>query len=257
MKNHYKSIFISDLHLGTSACASDHLNKFLKESKSDNLFLIGDVIDMWALKRKWKWPQSHSDIIKKIINRAKNTNVVYIIGNHDEPLRNWLHHGLEFGNIHFCNEYEYNSISGEKWLLVHGDAFDNVIKYTWLVLLGDRIYTILLKTNTIINCFRYKFGLGYWSLSKYLKAKTKSALNFIYKFENYLTKYAKDNNYDGVFAGHIHHPVIKKLNNVMYMNTGDWCETCSVVVERLDGVFELKILQSDGEMKTVETYEKL
>jgi UDP-2,3-diacylglucosamine pyrophosphatase LpxH len=255
MKNYYKSIFISDIHLGTTACNADALNAFLKESKSDNLFLIGDIIDMTSLKRSWKWPQSHSDVIKKIINRAKNgTNVVYIIGNHDYPLRNWLNHGLEFGNIKFCNEYDYVSVSGDNWLLTHGDLFDSVMLHSWLVSLGDHLYTILLKTNTAVNWFRYKFGLGFWSLSKWAKANTKQALNFILKFEDHLAKYAKDNGYVGVFAGHIHSPVMKELHGIMYMNDGDFCETCSAIVERLDGVFELKILHSNGKMETVTEY---
>jgi len=255
MKNYYRSIFISDIHLGTKACAADKLNAFMKESKCDNLYLIGDIIDMWALKRKWYWPQEHSDFIKKIINRAKHgTNVVYVIGNHDEILRNWLDLGLEFGNIKFCNEYEHISESGNTWLLTHGDLFDSIMAHKWLAIVGDRAYTFLLQTNTFLNWVRSKFGLGYWSLSKWAKSNTKTVLNFIYKFEDHIATYAKDKKYSGVFAGHIHAPAIKTMNDIMYMNTGDFCETCSAIVERMDGVFELKILQSTGEMKTVIEY---
>jgi UDP-2,3-diacylglucosamine pyrophosphatase LpxH len=252
----YRSIFISDLHLGTKGAAVDHLQKFLKDNSSDNLYLIGDIIDIWALQCKWYWPQSHSNIIRQILSRAKHgVNVKYIIGNHDELLRNGLPFGLEFGDIQFSNEVEHIGVNGQKWLITHGDLFDSIMEHKFISHVGDRIYTFLLSANTILNKIRNRMGFGYWSFSKWAKANTKTVINFIYKFEDKVAAHAKQNNYSGVFCGHIHSPATKDINGVTYMNCGDWCETCSAIVERYDGVFELQILKSDGSMEIVSTYD--
>lgn len=253
---HYKTIFISDIHLGSNDCKADNLTKFLKETQCDNLFLVGDIIDGWKLKRGWYWPQSHSNVIRAILTKAKRgTNVVYIIGNHDEFLRSWLQMHINFGDIEFTNEYSYKDLKNRQWLIVHGDLFDQVTRhYKWISILGDHAYSFLLMCNGQLHFIRERLGLGYWSLSKYIKNKTKQALNFIYKFEGSLANYAKDNGYTGVICGHIHHPTIKQIDNITYSNTGDWVETCSALVETHTGEFQLLILSIDGTMKVIETY---
>ena len=211
--NQYKSIFISDVHLGTSSCKAEALCKFLKTYNSDNLFLIGDIIDGWRLQRGWNWPQSHSNVIRKILTKAKRgTKIVYLSGNHDEFLRKWTDYDLKIGNIHIVDNYTYMSTSGYKFLLTHGDLFDAVTRNWKLVsIVGSILYDILLIINGYYNEIRRIFGCGYWSLSKYIKHNAKQAANFIFSFEDHLADHALTENYDGVICGHIHYPEIKKI----------------------------------------------
>ena len=237
----YKSIFISDIHLGTRGCQADALCAFLKDNTAENLFLVGDIIDGWRLKKKWYFPQSHANVLRRILTAAKrDTNVVYLAGNHDELLRSFIPFGITFGNIEIVNRYDYTGINGKKYLVVHGDMFDKImIENKWLMHIGDFLYDFLIWLNNHLNSIRSLFGMRYWSLSKWLKHNTKEALNFIYKFEDFVASYCRSKGYDGIICGHIHTAAIKDLNGIEYMNDGDWVESCTALVEHHDGKWEI------------------
>ena len=170
---HYKTIWISDIHLGTKGCKAEELCQFLKHNTSESIFLVGDIIDGWKLSRKWGWPQAHSNVLRRLLTRAKRgTMIYYVVGNHDEFLRPWLKHKLAIGNIMLANEFSYTDTKGRQWLITHGDLFDQVTRHwRWVSICGDRAYTILLSLNGILHALRRTFGLGYWSLSKYIKGR--------------------------------------------------------------------------------------
>jgi len=236
----YRSIWISDVHLGTPGCKADYLVDFLKFNESDTLYLVGDIIDGWQLKRGWYWRQSHNDVVQKILRKSrKGTKVVYIAGNHDEALRPFT--GMTFGEIEIVNEATHVLLDGRKIWVTHGDLFDGIIKHAkWLAYLGDSLYTFILKLNNTFNHLRHKFGMSYWSLSQYLKHKVKNAVSFITEFETVLTDEAKRRGFDGVLCGHIHKAEIREINGILYCNDGDWVESLSAIVETNSG--ELKIL---------------
>lgn len=238
--NHYRSIFVSDVHLGTRGCQADLLNNFLKLHSCDNLYLIGDIIDGWRMKKKFFWPEAHNLVIRQVINKQRHgSKVIYIAGNHDEFLRPWLSH-INIEGITIADEIDHVGVDGKRYLVVHGDLFDGVTKLApWLSKLGDSAYDFLIWLNRHFNRARNLFGLRYWSLSAYLKKNVKKSLDFIFDFENNLATYCKSKGYDGVICGHIHTPEIKDVDGVVYMNDGDWQESCSALVEHLDGTFEL------------------
>lgn len=238
----YKTICISDTHLGSKDAQADLLNNFLKNNSSDNLFLIGDIIDGWKIQqKKWRWKQSHSNVIRRILGMGKHgTEVIYITGNHDEFLRPFVANQFSAGNIKICNSYDYVDLKGKRWLLTHGDMFDGVTRLgNWVSFLGDKAYDWVLWLNTKFNYVRHKLGFGYWSLSKYLKHKVKKAVGFVFEFEKTVTEYCRKRGYDGVICGHIHTPEIKEVEGVMYMNDGDWVESCSALVETLEGEWKI------------------
>ena len=242
MEMNYKSIFISDVHLGTKGCKAELLCSFLKQNSSENLFLVGDIIDGWRLERKFYWPQSHSNVIRRILTAAKRgTNVIYIVGNHDEVLRKVLPFGISFGEIELKNHHRYDAVDGKTYLIIHGDLFDTAIrnKLKFLYHLGDLIYDRLLDLNHVVNWFRRRFGLKYWSLSAYLKGKTKEAVAFMSDFENLIVEYCRKKNANGIICGHIHRADIKDINGITYMNDGDWVESCTALVEHHDGRWEI------------------
>ena len=243
MNKTYRSIFISDVHLGTKDCKAEALNNFLKNNTCNTLYLVGDIIDGWKIKQnKWRWRQSHTNVVRRIMGHAKrNTNVIYVLGNHDEFLRPYLQYNLNFGMIELHNQYEHNGADGKKYLVVHGDMFDGITRMAkWISFLGDKAYDFVLWVNTRYNWWRHKLGFGYWSLSKFLKSKVKKAVGFIFKFEENITDYCERKGYDGVICGHIHTPEIKVMNNgIIYMNDGDWVESCSALVEHEDGRWEI------------------
>lgn len=228
----YKTVWISDTHLGTRGCKDQELLSFLKEVECETLFLVGDIIDGWRLKCSFYWNETHNHIIKEILKKSKKgTKIIWVIGNHDEFMRPYLEHIQSLGNIDLVNEYEYH-VGDKKFWIVHGDEFDGIIRYhKWLAFAGDYAYTMLLWANRWYNHFRRKFGFGYWSLSSYLKYKVKSAVNFIFEYETTLARECKKQGFDGVICGHIHHPEIKKIDGVTYCNDGDWVESCSALVE--------------------------
>ena len=238
----YRSIFISDVHLGTRDCQADRLNNFLKHNTCDTLYLIGDIIDAWKItQNKWRWQQSHSNVVRRILGHAKRgTRVIYVAGNHDEFLRPMIPYGFSFGTIEIVNQTEHIDANGKRFLVTHGDLFDGISKLApWLTFLGDKLYDMILGWNSSFNSFRRRFGLGYWSLSKYLKYKVKSSVDFLLGFEKNISEYCKKRGFDGVICGHIHHAEIKELNGVLYMNDGDWVESCTALVEHHDGTWQI------------------
>jgi len=237
---HYRAIWISDIHLGTSGCKADFLLDFLRVNESDQLYLVGDIVDGWQLKRGWYWKQSHNDVVQKILRKArKGTKVTYIVGNHDEALREFL--GMRFGEILIENEAVHELRDGRRLWVTHGDLFDGVIQYAkWLAYLGDTAYTLALKVNDHFNYLRHKMGMSYWSLSQYLKHRVKNAVSFITAFEEALTTEARRRGYDGVVCGHIHRPEIREIDGTLYCNDGDWVESLSALVETHEG--ELKLV---------------
>ena len=243
----YRAIWISDLHLGTPGCQAEKLLEFLRLTESDHLYLIGDIIDGWALKRRFYWPQAHNDVVQKILRKSrKGTFVTYIAGNHDEAARHFL--GVEFGGIVIEDEVVHITTRGERLLILHGDRFDGVIQCAkWLAYVGDIAYETLLKVNVWFNRARRRIGLPYWSLSQYLKHKVKNAVSYIGAFEEALAREAKSRGLDGVVCGHIHQPEIRMINGVKYCNDGDWVESLSALVETMDG--ELKLIHWVEESK--------
>lgn len=236
----FRSIWISDLHLGTAGCQTGYLLDFLKNTEAEYLYLVGDIIDGWALKRSWYWNQSHNDVVQKVLRKArKGTHVIYIPGNHDEGGRQFL--GLMFGDIRIEDEVIHTLADGRKFLVLHGDKFDGVVQCAkWLAIVGDRLYGITLKLNYWFNRARARMGLGYWSLSQYLKHKVKTAVSFVSSFENAVALEAKSRGLDGVICGHIHKAEMRDIDGVLYCNDGDWVESLTALVELPNG--ELKIL---------------
>ena len=242
MEKTYRSIFISDVHLGTKDCKAEALNNFLKHNSCETLYLVGDIIDAWKIKQnKWRWKQSHSNVIRRILGHSKRgTRVVYVIGNHDEFLRPYLQYQLGFGLIEIVNQTEHIGADEKHYLVVHGDLFDGITRLApWLSMLGDRAYDIILGLNSRYNWLRHRLGFGYWSLSAFLKQKVKRAVDFMFQFEKNLSEYCKKRGYDGVICGHIHHAEIKEINGVTYMNEGDWVESMTTLFEHHDGLWEI------------------
>ena len=242
MDKTYRSIFISDVHLGTKDCKAGHLNNFLKQNTCDTLYLVGDIIDAWKIKQnKWRWKQSHTNVVRRILGHAKrDTKVIYILGNHDEFLRPYLHYGLGFGMLEITNQCEHLGADGKRYLITHGDLFDGITRLApWLSFLGDKAYDFVLTLNSRFNWIRHRFGFGYWSLSLYLKQRVKRAIDFMFQFEKNLAGYCKKKGYDGVICGHIHKAEIKVIDGVVYMNDGDWVESCTALVEHHDGRWEI------------------
>ncbi len=235
----YRTIWLSDIHLGTRGCQTEQLLDFLKSNESEYLFLVGDIIDFWSLKRVPYWPRSHNTIVQKILRKARNgTSVIFIPGNHDEILRNYLNHS--FGDIRLFEEYTHVLANGMKVHCLHGDIFDIITKYhKWVAVLGDVAYDFLLWLNRNFNWFRKKLGMGYWSISAAIKLAVKQAVSYISDFENSVIEYAEINNVEAILCGHIHHAEIRQSGKVLYINTGDWVESCTAIVEHFDGRLEL------------------
>lgn len=238
---HYKSIFISDIHLGTKGCQADALCEFFKNNTCDNLFLVGDIIDGWRLKQSWYFPQSHANVIRRILTTSKrSTMVYYILGNHDEAFRKFLPFDIAVGNIQMLDRFDYQAVNGKQYLVIHGDFFDALmLDKKWLMHIGDTAYNFMIWFNTHFNTVRRWLGLDYWSLSKWLKDNTKQAVSYINNYETYIADYCKEHGYDGVVCGHIHHAEIKMINGVEYMNDGDWVESGTALLEHIDGTFEI------------------
>jgi UDP-2,3-diacylglucosamine pyrophosphatase LpxH len=236
----YKSVFISDLHLGSKHCNSEKLLSFLSNLQTEKLYLVGDIIDGWRLQKKWHWPNKHNIILKKLIKLSKTTEVIYITGNHDEFLRSFPN--VIIGNIPICNRIDHIGIDGKRYLVTHGDMFDHLMRTRsgrFAMHLGDIAYDSLINLNRLINNIRKIFNREPWSLAKFLKKKAKAAANYIGEFEKEISGYCKKKGYDGIIVGHIHHATIKNFDGVVYMNDGDWCESCTALVETKAGNFEI------------------
>lgn len=234
-----RTIFISDVHLGTKGCQAEVLLDFLKHCDAEFVYLVGDIVDGWRLKRSWYWPRSHNDVVQKLLRKArKGSHIIYVPGNHDEFLRHY--YDLSFGDIEIKNNPIHTTADGRRLLIIHGDQYDNVMMCSrWLAYLGDNAYEMLLRLNQPINKIRRLLGLSHWSLSAFLKLKVKNAVNFISCFEEVVASDAKDKNVDGVVCGHIHHAEIRDINGLTYYNDGDWVESCTALVEHMDGKMEI------------------
>ena len=203
-RKRYRTIFVSDLHLGTPGCQVAALLDFLKAHPSDTLYLVGDIVDGWQLRRKWYWPQAHNDVVQKLLKRArKGRRVIYFSGNHDEFARQFIGHW--FGDIEVVEEAVHTTADGRQLWIIHGDYFDAVVQCAkWLPIVGDNLYEFTLKLNRYLNRLRARMGLPYWSLSAYLKQKVKSALNYVIDFEVAVANEARRRGHHGVVCGHIH-----------------------------------------------------
>ena len=235
----YRAIFISDLHLGTSGFQAEALLDFMRCHPSEYLYLVGDIVDGWQLRRRWYWPQSHNDVIQKLLRRArKGCRVIYVPGNHDEFARGFIGH--QFGGIEVVHDAVHTTADGRNLWVTHGDYFDGVIQCAkWLAFLGDNLYEITLKVNRHLNHWRARLGLPYWSLSAYLKHKVKTALNYVTDFEVAVANEAKRLGHQGVVCGHIHRAEMRDINGTLYCNDGDWVESRTALVEHHDGRLEL------------------
>ena len=238
MHRQYRAGWISDVHLGTKGSQAEALLAFLRQYEFETLYIVGDLIDVWSLRRGIYWPQSHNDVIQKLLRAArKGTKVHYIPGNHDEFVANY--HG-EFGGVTVVQNAIHTTADQRRLLLMHGHELDSVVQnIKWLAHLGDVGYQFLLRLNRPLNFFRHLFGLQYWSLSAFVKQKVKSAVNYVGKFEECIARYAEDHRVHGVVCGHIHVPTVRPLGDVTYYNCGDWVESCSALVEHMDGTIEL------------------
>lgn len=235
-----RAIWISDLHLGTPGARAEALSDFLKRHRCERLYLVGDVIDGWRLKSRMYWPQAHTDVIRRVLTKARRGCRVYLVtGNHDEFLRRYSE--VELGNITLCDETEHVCADGRRLLVIHGDQYDSVVQgHRWLAFLGDSGYELLLWFNRWFNRFRETFGYGYWSLSAHVKHRVKKAVSYISEFEDAVAWDCRRQGFDGVVCGHIHHPEIRDIGGVTYYNCGDWVESCSALVEHHDGRMEIR-----------------
>jgi UDP-2,3-diacylglucosamine pyrophosphatase LpxH len=235
----FRTVWISDVHLGTPGCNAEMLLDFLRSVDSETLYLVGDIVDGWQLRKGWYWPQRHNDVIRCILKQAKNgTRVVYVPGNHDEAFRDYV--GLNFGGVELLPEVIHETADGRRLLVLHGDVFDGVVLYAkWLAFLGDSAYELLLKSNRIVNWVRRRFGLPYWSLAAHLKKTVKNAVQFICRYEEVVAHAALDRGVDGVVCGHIHSAEIRQFGDITYYNDGDWVESCTALVEHADGRMEI------------------
>jgi UDP-2,3-diacylglucosamine pyrophosphatase LpxH len=234
-----RTLFLSDVHLGTKGCQAETLLDFLRCYDAATIYLVGDIVDGWQLKSGWFWPQAHNDVVQKLLRKArKGARLIYIPGNHDEFLRDF--YGTHLGGIEVVADAVHVTATGMHYLVVHGDLFDVVIRHArWLAVLGDKAYDLAIWLNTHFNAIRRMFGLTYWSLSQWAKLRVKNAVNFIGAFEQALAREARRRGADGVICGHIHHAVIRTEKGLAYINCGDWVESCTAVVEHFDGSFEI------------------
>jgi UDP-2,3-diacylglucosamine pyrophosphatase LpxH len=235
----FRALFISDVHLGTRGCQAERLLDFLRHHEAETIYLVGDIVDGWALRSSWYWPQPHNDVVQKLLRAGrKGARIIYIPGNHDEFLRGY--YGTHFGGIDVVENTIHTSADGRRYLVVHGDMFDIIVTQArWLALLGDKAYDFALTANRFFNILRRIFGAPYWSLSKWAKLKVKNAVNYIGAFEKALATEAKHHHVDGVICGHIHTAAMHDDFGLRYINCGDWVESCTAVAEGYDGKFEI------------------
>jgi UDP-2,3-diacylglucosamine pyrophosphatase LpxH len=235
----FRTLFISDVHLGARGCQADRLLDFMRHIDADTIYLVGDIVDGWALRSTWYWPQAHNNVVQKFLRKArKGARIIYIPGNHDEFLRDY--YGTHFGGVEVAESVIHTAADGRRYLVTHGDLFDIVIKHArWLAYLGDKAYDAAIAANTIFNKVRRGLGLRYWSLSQWAKYKVKNAVNFIGEFEKTLATEASRHGLDGVICGHIHHAAAHDKFGFTYINCGDWVESCTAIGENFDGSFEI------------------
>jgi UDP-2,3-diacylglucosamine pyrophosphatase LpxH len=233
----YRTIWLSDIHLGTPGCKAEFLTEFLKQHHCEKLYLVGDIIDGWKLKGGWYWPQEHTNVVRKVLTKAKRgTEVIYVTGNHDEFLRKFVDYRLEIGNIKLVNEAVHTTADGRRLLVLHGDYFDVITRYhRWVALAGDMAYETMMTANHWFNRARALAGMRYWSLSAFAKQKVKNAVSIVSSFEEAVARECKRRELDGVICGHIHHAEIRDIHGVTYHNCGDWVESCTALAEDMNG----------------------
>ena len=235
-----RSVFISDVHLGTRACQAERLIDFLREHPAKHLFLVGDIIDFWSMSRGIHWSRAQNTVVQKILRRARHEEqVVLVPGNHDEALRDYCE--AVFGDIKLAREYIHETADGRRFLLIHGDDFDQVTRHhRWVAVLGDVAYNLLVRVNGWLSWARRMLGIaGYWSLAGYAKRRVKTALQFIFDFEDSVIHHVRERGLDGVICGHIHWAALKEVDGLVYANCGDWVDSCTALVEHEDGRLEL------------------
>jgi UDP-2,3-diacylglucosamine pyrophosphatase LpxH len=235
----YRTLWVSDIHLGTRGCQADLLLDFLGHVHADTYYLVGDIFDGWVLKKRWYWPQSHNNVLHHFLKMARaGKKVIYIPGNHDEMARDYV--GLTFGGVEVKMITLHTTVDGKRLLIMHGDEFDAVMGYAkWLAKLGAVAYGFALTLNWVFNRMRRAFGFPYWSLSAYLKAKVKDAVRHVNDFEHFLAEAARTNKADGIVCGHIHRAEMREIEGILYCNDGDWVESCTALVEHMDGRLEI------------------
>ncbi|MCG8377842.1 MAG: UDP-2,3-diacylglucosamine diphosphatase [Proteobacteria bacterium] len=234
-----KTVFISDVHLGFPGCSASYLLDFLRNVECEKLYLVGDIVDFLYMRKKLYWPQAHNDVIRTILGKAKHgTKVIYVPGNHDELVR--AHDDTVMGNVIIKDEIIHTTANGKRFLVLHGDQFDSVVKHSRLMaLLGSKLYDWLLRANQLVSYIRFQLGLPYWSLAAALKHKVKGAVNYISNFETAVSQMAKQKKVDGMICGHIHRAEIREIDDVLYCNCGDWVESCTALIENHDGGLEI------------------
>jgi UDP-2,3-diacylglucosamine pyrophosphatase LpxH len=235
----YRAVFISDIHLGARGCQAELLLDFLRHMTCEQLYLVGDIVDGWRMKGGWCWPQSHNDVVQKILRLArKGAKITYIPGNHDDRVRDFC--GVHFGGVVVARDAIHTTIDGRRFLVLHGDEFDAAVRLApWVAFAGDFAYRVVLRLNTLLNRIRRRLGLGYWSLSAFLKLKVKNALQFIDNFETAVAAEARRRGVDGVICGHIHKAEMRVIGGALYINDGDWVESCTALVEHFDGRLQI------------------
>ena len=235
----YRTIWISDIHLGTSGCNAAMLLDFLRSVECETLYLVGDIIDGWRLRKGWYWPDAHNEVVRRLLKMAhKGTRVVYVVGNHDEMLHDYV--GMGFGGIELTDEAVHTTADGRRLMVTHGDAFDGIVLYhRWLAFLGDQAYYMMLRANVVFNRVRKLLGMPYWSLSAYLKKRVKNAVQFVTSFEEAVAHAAADRHVEGVVCGHIHCAEIRQIGDITYYSDGDWVESCTALVEDRDGTMSI------------------
>jgi len=234
-----RTVFISDVHLGFKGCQAQYLLDFLRSVECQSIYLVGDIIDLWALSKSFYWPQAHNDVIRTILGKAKHgTRVIYIPGNHDRVFRD--HDGLVLGNVEIRREAIHQTADGRRFLVLHGDEFDSIVRASPLLeSIGSHAYAAALTLNRYVNSIRSRFGFPYWSLAAFLKHKVKNAVTYIASFEKALAAEARRQQVHGVICGHIHRAEITEIDGITYCNDGDWVESCTTLVEDFDGRLSL------------------
>jgi UDP-2,3-diacylglucosamine pyrophosphatase LpxH len=238
-KRKYRTIWISDVHLGTRGCNADMLVDFLRSVECETLYLVGDIVDGWRLRKGWFWPDAHNEVVRRVLKMAhRGTRVVFVAGNHDEMLRDYA--GMTFGGVELVLEAVHETADGRRLLVTHGDSFDGVVLYAkWLAFLGDQAYGLLLRANIVMNAVRRRLHLPYWSLSAYMKKRVKNAVAFISSFEEAVATEAIHRGMDGVVCGHIHCAEIREFGGITYYNDGDWVESCTALAEDATGAMAI------------------
>jgi len=235
-----RAVFLSDLHLGTRACRAESVLAFLREYPADAIYLLGDIVDFWAMGRSLQWAPAHNTVLQKLLRRARHgERVIVVPGNHDEALRSYC--GMDFGGIRVEREWVHETAVGKRYLLVHGDEFDQVTRYhRWVALLGDSSYNLLVRVNLWLSWIRRQLGIrGHWSLAGYAKRRVKKALEYLFEFEDNVLRAARARGMDGVICGHVHWAKLREEGGLIYANCGDWVDSCTAIVEHLDGRLEI------------------